>query len=106
MDKDIRETLKNLKEMLDIATSEDFNKIKDKFDKLMNEALKQPCKITIEKYKDGKARTGIEGNRLSLLIALAGAEKSILKQLNCDNEEFEFIKNFVGAEETEEANNE
>jgi len=102
MDKDIREMLNDLKEMLEIATSEDFKNAKDKFSKLMEEGLKQPCKITIEKYKDGKAKTGIEGNRLSLLITLAGAEKGILKQLSCSNEEFEFIKNFVGTEETEE----
>jgi len=99
MDKELKEMLNNLKEMLEIATSNDFDKAKEKFSEIMGEALKQPCKITVEKNKKGEAKMGVEGQRLALLVTLAGAEKGILKQLKCNNDEFEFIKQFVGTRE-------
>ena len=97
--KEIKEMLNNLKELLEIMEDSDIGKAKKKFSKMLNEALEQPCKITIEKGKKGDAKLGIEGSRLSLLIALAGAEQGILKQLKCNDEEFEFIKNLVGTRE-------
>ena len=99
MDKELKEMLNHLKEMLEIATSDNFDKAKEKFSEIMDEALKQPCKIKIEKDKKGKAKMGVEGQRLALLVTLAGAEQGILKQLKCDNDEFEFIKQFVGTRE-------
>ena len=99
MDKELKEMLNHLKDMLEIATSKDFEKAKEKFSEIMDEALKQPCKITIEKNKKGEAKMGVEGQRLALLISLAGAEQGILKQLHCTNDEFDFIKQFVGTRE-------
>lgn len=102
MDKELKEMLNDLKEMLEIVENTDIGKAKKKFEKMLNEALEQPCKITIEKGKNGEAKMGVEGNRLSLLIALAGAEKGILKQVHCSDEEFDFIKNLVGTKDADD----
>jgi len=63
--------------------------------KKINEALKEPCLIKIENTKQG-TRMNIEGGRLTLLLVLAGAEKGILKQLDCSEKEYIFIKEIVG----------
>ena len=94
--KEIKEMLNNLKELLEIMEDSDIGKAKEKFEKMLKEAINEPCKITIEKGKKGDAKLGIEGRRLALLISLAGAKQGILKQLKCSDEEFEFISNFVG----------
>lgn len=99
MEKEFKEMLKNLKEMLEMVTNEDTEKNKEKFNNMMSEAIKQPCKITIEKDKRGQVKLGAEGNRVALLITLAGAEQGILKQLSCEQKEFDFIKGFVGSKE-------
>lgn len=101
MEKEFKEMLKNLKEMLEMVTNEDTEKNKEKFNNMMSEAIKQPCKITIEKDKRGQVKLGAEGNRVALLITLAGAEQGILKQLSCEQKEFDFIKGFVGSKEVD-----
>lgn len=94
MDKELKEKMDKL---LDKLLGINLDKIKD-IDTKCKEALNTPCKIHI--YNDSKGtRLAVESGRLSLLITLAGAEKGILKQLNCSTEEFEFIKNMVGTEE-------
>lgn len=101
MEKEFKEMLKNLKEMLEMVINEDTEKNKEKFNNMMSEAIKQPCKITIEKDKRGQVKVGAEGNRVALLITLAGAEQGILKQLSCEQKEFDFIKGFVGSKEVD-----
>lgn len=101
MEKEFKEMLKNLKEMLEMVINEDTEKNKEKFNNMMSEAIKQPCKITIEKDKRGQVKLGAEGNRVALLITLAGAEQGILKQLSCEQKEFDFIKGFVGSKEVD-----
>lgn len=101
MEKEFKEMLKNLKEMLEMVTNEDTEKNKEKFNNMMSEAIKQPCKITIEKDKRGQVKLGAEGNRVALLITLAVAEQGILKQLSCEQKEFDFIKGFVGSKEVD-----
>ena len=100
MDKELKEKMDKLFDKLLDSLDINLDKIKDIGTKC-KEAINTPCKIHID--NDGKGtRLAVEGGRLSLLITLAGAEKGILKKLNCSTEEFEFIKNMVG---TEEANN-
>lgn len=101
MEKDLKEMLNGLKDVLETMQKMDFGK--GKFKELMEKSVKEPCKITIEKNKKGECKMGVEGQRLALLITLAGAEQGILKQLSCNESEFEFIKNLVG---TKEADNE
>ena len=101
MDKELKEKMdKVLDKLLDNLLNINLDKIKD-IDTKCKEALNTPCKIHIDNDDKG-TRLAVEGGRLSLLITLAGAEKGILKQLNCSTEEFEFIKNMIG---TEEVNN-
>ena len=103
MDNEIKEKLNELLEKVIDKVSKNMDGLEDNF----NQAVKEPCKIHVD--NDGKG-TGVkvEGKRLSLLITLAGAEKNILKELNCSNSEFDFIKNMVASEiaDKEEANNE
>ncbi len=101
MEKEFKEMLKNLKEMLEIVENSDIGKAKEKFSNMLEEAINQPCKITIEKGKKGECKLGVEGHRLSLLLTLAGAEQGILKQLSCEQKEFDFIKGFVGSKEVD-----
>lgn len=94
MDKEIKEMLKellkDLEEKLDKIDG-DFN-LKDK----INEAHKQPAKISIEKHEDGRAETHIEGTNIAVLIALAGLEKTVLEKLNPPKGLWELIKTSTG----------
>ena len=67
----------------------------------LKEAINLPCKITVEKNSKGIACSSIEGTKLSILTTLAGLEKSILSKIDCNKEEFEFIKEFVGSKDLE-----
>ena len=88
MEKDIKEILDNLKD-----------KLMEKLDKELNEAKAIPCEISIKTNKKGGAEVKVKGNRLSLLIALASLENSVLKQLNAKEEEFKMFKSIVDTEE-------
>ena len=94
MEKEINE----LKELFD-GKEKVNEKLKKQFYEAMEKAIKEPCEIIVKKDKDGYASCKIEGYRLPLLIALAGAEKSILEKLNSSEEELEFIKGFIGYKE-------
>lgn len=93
MDKELLEKLKELTDKMMDTMGGKAGKVYNMF----NEALNQPCNISVEKGQGNKAQTCIKGSRLSILVTLAGMEKSILRQLNCDNKEFEFIKNIIGS---------
>ena len=99
MEKELREMLKELKKLRKVITDKDIEEAKENFDKLMSEALNTPCEISIKKEDSGLANMKIEGKRLAILVTLAGAEKGILQQLKCTDDEFEFIKGFVGSKE-------
>ena len=64
----------------------------------MREALKDSCEISIKKDKNDSARCKIEGTKLSIIITLIGAKRNILKKLNCSEEEFKFIEQFIECE--------
>ena len=89
----LKELLKDLGEKLDKIEG-DFN-LQDK----INEAHKQPAKISIEKYEDGRADTRIEGSNLAILITLAGLENSILERLNPPKGLWDLIKASTGTRE-------
>lgn len=89
----LKELLKDLGEKLDKIDG-DFN-LKDK----INEAHKQPAKISIEKHEDGSAETRVEGSNLAILITLAGLENAVLEKLNPPKELWELIRNTTGTRE-------
>lgn len=62
------------------------NKIKD----MLEIISKGEATISIKKGKGLKVEA--KGTRLAVLIALASAEKYLLKELNCDNKEFDLMK--------------
>lgn len=95
----LKEALTSLEKMDSLFDNEEIEKKKQKIMDALEEAIKRPCKIHIDAKKDGKCRVMSEGNRLSLLVTLAGAEKNILNELNCDDKFFQFIKSMVGQED-------
>lgn len=97
-EKELNKLLDDLKEIIN-KIDEDKDYKEQKFNDMLNEELNKSCKIAIEKEENREAKMRIEGSRLSLLLTLAGAEKGILKQLDCDKREFEFIKEIVGINE-------
>lgn len=94
MDKELNEKMDKLYDKLLDTLFNELDNMRDTF----KEATSKPCKIHID--NDGKdTALNVKGGRLTILITLAGTEKRILKYLHCTNEEFEFIKNIVGAKE-------
>ena len=96
MDNEIKEMLKDLLKDLGEKLDQmgDFN-LQDK----LNEAHKQPAKLSIEKHEDGTAETHIEGTNLAVLIALAGLEKTVLEKSNPPRGLWELVKNTTGTME-------
>ena len=62
------------------------NKINDMLELIGN----GEATISIKKGKG--LQIDAKGPRLAVLIALASAEKYLLKELNCDNKEFDLMK--------------
>lgn len=102
MNKDLKDMLKELKksiELMEKLENNDFKGIKNKMTERLEKSLNEPCTISIEKDKTGKAKILIEGERLALLITFIGLKSNVLKKLHCSKEELEFLENFVGSEE-------
>lgn len=94
MENEIKEKMNELLDKLFDNLSENIEKTENKF----KEALSNPCKIHIDNNGVGTTMK-IEGERLSLLLTLAGVEKKILSELKCSDTEFDFIKDFVDTKE-------
>ena len=102
MDKDVKEILKELKKLkttMEKITNKDLEEAKHNFEKRLEESLNEPCKISIEKDKNGQARCMVEGERLALLITFIGLKQNIISKLHTSKEELEFLEHFVGSEE-------
>lgn len=95
MNKEIKEDLKKVSKLLEEMKSQAISEFSNK----ISEAIKEPAIISIEKDYDGKADTRIEGERLALIITLAGLEQTMFEKLNVDKEEFDLIKEFIGTKE-------
>lgn len=65
----------------------------------LEDAMKMDCKISIEKDKQGRAHTRLEGNSLAILVTLAGLEKIVLDKLDCNNRTFEILKRMIDQED-------
>ena len=92
MDKEIKEKINQILDTI-------LDGAKDRTDIIIDRAIQDPCEISIQKGENGEATIRVDGSRLALLIALAGAEKSILNQLDCDNDEFDFLKERISTRE-------
>lgn len=102
MDKESKEMLKELNEVLGDLLNDNITGVNSKIKDKIQEAFKEEATISIKKSKDGRAETHVEGSTLAILITLAGLEKTVLEKLNTPNAIWEMIKHTVG---TEEANN-
>lgn len=90
---------KEIEEILAYLLKNVFEDNKHDLQKSINEALKEEATISIKKFKDGTAETNIKGHRLTILITLAGLEKSILEDFNPPKGLWEKIKNVIGVKE-------
>lgn len=70
----------------------------DILDEQIKENLKEDSEITIINKK-GKIKLNIEGNRIAILIALAGAKQHILKETECSEKIFKDIEQRIYGKE-------
>lgn len=98
MIKDLKEITKMLEELEKIVAKNDLKNI---VEKRLNEALNEPVSISVKKNKNGKAEVKMDGERLAVLITLAGLEQTILRNTDTPVEIWEFIKERVGSMEVD-----
>ena len=99
MKRNVEDLHNKIKELLEELDGIDFKKMKNKIDERLQNAIDEPCIISIDKKQGGEASIIVKGDRLSLLVTLAGLEKQVLEKLECNNSEWEFIKNKIGTRE-------
>lgn len=99
MDKEVKEMLKELNELLGDLLEGNEDKLSDRIQENISKAYKEKAKISIEKNEDGTAVTHIEGSNTAILIALAGLEKTIMEKLNVPKGFYELVKKCIGTEE-------
>jgi predicted RNA-binding protein len=92
MKKELEKELDKLLEKLKNSILEDDEDI----NKALKEEHKTPTLIHIEKNKDGKSSIKLEGTSVSILITLAGLEKTIMETVNPPAGFYEFIKMKTG----------
>lgn len=91
--------IKDLLEAFKDLMTGDVGALAKKVDARFDEAIKEKAVVSIEKFEDGSATTKIEGNNLSILIALAGLEKTVFEKLDVPNGLWEMVKDKVGTKE-------
>lgn len=74
--------------------------LKDIISKSFDNAISEDFKIESEK-KNGKTHVYVEGKPLTVLIGLSALEKSILDEMNMNEDLFEIIKAITGYEKEE-----
>lgn len=102
MDKELKEMLKELNEVLRDLLNDNITAVNSKIKNKIQEAFKDEATISIKKSKNGRAKSHIEGSTLAILITLAGLEKTVLEKLNTPNGAWEIIKHTVGTMEVGE----
>ena len=93
----IKDFLEAVKDLMTGETGTLAKKVDARFD----EAIKEKAVVSIEKFEDGRATTRIEGSNLSVLIALAGLEKTVFEKLEVPEGLWEMVKEKIGTKEAE-----
>ena len=82
-----------------------LNKNKDEMSKTIEERFEEANKdefsIKAKKEKDGDVKVELKGERLSILLGLAGLEHTILEKLEVPKDIWEIIKKTVYTEDAE-----
>ena len=97
----MKNKLKELKKLIGTLLEETSDELAEELTDALIKAYKEKAFISVKKNADGSATTKIEGTNLSVLIALAGLEKNILKQTGVPEDLWEIIKDSVGTKEAE-----
>ncbi len=87
-----------VKELFENIGSDLKDNMKEKFEEQIQKALEENSKIVSETGTGIKNSNMVmaEGSRLGLIVNLIGLERSLLGELDCDEEEFSFYKNVIG----------
>ena len=93
MDKELEDLLKQLRDKLNDTKDEKLGIIYKELEKAKND---KDVLISIEKLNNGKAKTELRGNSLSILVTLIGLEKIILKTTNTTEEMFNLLRKVIG----------
>lgn len=95
---ELLESLKEINKILESAT--DDMDTKEDYEKFLNAGIKGEAHIHIDKdKKNGYSAIKIEGSTPAILVALAGSEKAILKQLHVPSGVFDLVKHSIGTKE-------
>ena len=89
-----------LKELLSNLIDGKTDKIGEMVRDRLLEASESDFKISVQN-KNGKVHCELEGERLAILIGLAGLEDNILTKLEVPNSTWEIIKRAVSTKEVE-----
>lgn len=92
MKKELLEMLDELNETLEDLLKDNNDILTDR----INEAMKDKASISIEKDSNGGANVNIEGERLAILVALAGLEETVLRKLHTPVSVWKTIKEITG----------
>ena len=97
-DNEILKTIENLAWLLE--KYDNIDNLKCEFKRALKRALSQPYGISATKLENSTiTKVHLNGERLALICGIATLESDLLKQLHCSEEEFNFIKQFIGTEE-------
>ncbi len=99
MNKELNNMLEELKEKLVELISEDFDKKQEKVSKMIRENINKPSEIIIKGNENGKTEVTVNGERLALIINLAGSLDNILKTLKVDEDTFNAFRNVLDSKE-------
>lgn len=94
-----KEFLKMMSELFANMSKNLDGDLDKKIDKAMKRVFNEETEIQIIKSKNGKTEIKTKGTNLSILITLAGLEKSILDRLGLPKRVFDFLKDTVGTME-------
>ena len=103
IDKELKEILKNLKELKGLIDDFDNNEknLSTSLYEELKKASKQKAILSIE-AKNGGAKVISEGSTLSILLCLASLEKAVLERINPPKGLYEFVKTISGIEDADD----
>ena len=96
-DKELEKMLEMLKELNKML--ENVEDTPSKIQEFINRGHSEEAEISIHKYADGRAETGVKGSTPALLVALAGLEHTVLEKLDVPAGMFELVKRTLGTRE-------
>ena len=99
LDQELEKILEQLNEKLEKLLDKKSEELGQAVSDRISEAHKENAHLSIVKNGDGKAKIIMEGTNLSMLVALAGLEKTVLEKTHVPSDVWKLIKETVGTKE-------